>query len=234
MSNESSRGYQLSVVPPYYGSRPGIQVATHLSPQATDEYISFVKQLGLEWGMSSSPQPATVEAVRAVRERMESQGVKIFSMVNPSVHNMPDVMLNTPDRDAKVAEYLEWIRTLGAAGIHYTTFGPVANGIWSSSHKEPIRGGALARTFDLNDPEKAGHWNGQVWKGEITHGRVYQPGGDLGEFRVLYPAGQAGGRGGQRLHRHPPRRPAGARAGRRAAPALQQFRRFQARARPGR
>jgi len=175
MSNDSSRGYQLSVVPPYYGSRPGIQVATHLSPEASDEYLAFVKQLGLEWGMASSPRPATLEAVRAMRQRVEGHGVKIFSMVNPSVHNMPDVMLNLPGRDAKIAEYLQWIRTLGAAGIHYTTFGPVANGIWSSSHKEPIRGGALARTFDLHDPDKAGHWNGQVWKGEITHGRVYSP-----------------------------------------------------------
>jgi len=165
-------GYQLSVVPPYYGSQPGIQVATKIPPDASDEYLQFVKQLGVEWGMCYNPQPPTVENLRAIRERFERHGLRVYSMVNFSVHNMPEVTLNLPGREAKIAEYLQWIRNLGAAGIHYTTYGPLANGIWSSA-PEPVRGGAMARSFHLDDPHKKGYWNGQVWEGELTHGRVY-------------------------------------------------------------
>ena len=63
------RGYQLSVVPPYHGSRSGIQVATKVPPDASDEYLAFVNQLGVEWGMCYDPLPPTVEVLRAVRER---------------------------------------------------------------------------------------------------------------------------------------------------------------------
>ncbi len=53
----ADKGYQLSVVPPYYGSRPGIQVATKIPPDASDEYLQFVQQVGVEWGMCYDPQP---------------------------------------------------------------------------------------------------------------------------------------------------------------------------------
>ncbi len=166
------KGFRLSVAPPYYGSTPGIQVATKIPPDASDEYLQFVQQLGVEWGMCYDPLPPTVETLRTVRERFESHGLKVYSMLNFAVHNMPAVVLNLPERDQKVAEYLQWIRTLGAAGVHYTTYGPVANGIWSSG-AEPIRGGALSRGFHLEDPHKQGHWDGKVWDGALTHRRVY-------------------------------------------------------------
>ena len=166
------RGYQLSVVPPYYGSRPGIQVATKIPPDASDEYLAFVNQLGVEWGMCYDPLPPTVEVLRAVRERFEGRGLQVYSMINFSVHNMPEVILNLPGREAKIAEYLQWIRNLGAAGVHYTTYGPIGNGIWSSA-PEPIRGGAVSRAFHLDDPHTKGQWNGRTWEGELTHGRLY-------------------------------------------------------------
>jgi mannonate dehydratase len=37
---------------------------------------------------------------------------------------------------------------LYSAGIYYSTYGPVANGIWSTA-PETTRGGASARAFDL-------------------------------------------------------------------------------------
>ena len=53
-----------------------------------------------------------------------------------------------------------------------------------------------------------------------------QPGRAVGELQLLHQAGRAGGRRSRRPHRDSPRRPAGARAGRRAAPHLRNLRRL--------
>ena len=53
-------------------------------------------------------------------------------MANYSCHNMEEVTLNLPGRDAKIKEYLRYIRLLGKAGIHYSTYAhklPTPDGI---------------------------------------------------------------------------------------------------------
>src|ERR1039458_419591 len=59
-------------------------------------------------------------------------GITVWNIGNTSVHNMPEVTLNLPGRDQKVEEYKQYIRNLGKAGIYYTTYAHMGNGIWSS------------------------------------------------------------------------------------------------------
>ncbi len=80
-------------------------------------------------------------------------------------------MLNLPGRDAKVEEYKQHIRALGKAGIPYTTYAHMANGIWSTE-PELTRGGAKARAFDL-DKAEAGHWHGTRYFMPLSHQRAY-------------------------------------------------------------
>ena len=63
------------------------------------------------------------------------------------------------------------IRNLGKAGIGYTTYAHMGNGIWSTEREE-IRGGASARAFNL---EKAttGGWAGKQFHMPLSHGRSY-------------------------------------------------------------
>jgi mannonate dehydratase len=173
--NETTRegGYALSTIPGYVGSRPGIQIGSKLSATASEEDIRFVKQLGIEWVMTglSKPQDHTAENYRALKDRFAEHGLKLYRLANGSCHNMPEVTLNLPGRDAKIEEYLTYIRNLGTAGIHYSTYAHMGNGIWSSGREE-IRGGATARAFRLHG-DKAGHWAGQVWREPLSHGRAY-------------------------------------------------------------
>ena len=140
-----------------------------------------------------------------------------------SVHNMPEVTLNLPGRDQKIEEYKQYLRNLGKAGIRYTTYAHMGNGIWTSGRTE-VRG-ASAREFDQNSPTARGNWDGKVFTGPLSHGREFTPGRNLGELHLLHQAGRAGGRGERRPHRHPPGRSARARARRRASLHLQQLRR---------
>jgi len=82
-----------------------------------------------------------------------------------------EITLGLPGRDEKIAEYLQYIRNMGAAGIHYSTYAHMANGIWNSGRMTTPTG-INARTFDLNG-EKSGWWIKKEYKGELTHGRKY-------------------------------------------------------------
>jgi len=84
---------------------------------------------------------------------------------------MPEVTLNLPGRDRKIEEYKQYLRNLGAAGIYYTTYAHMGNGIWSSGRGEIRRAAALE--FDLNSPNKVGVWDGVQYREPLSHGRVF-------------------------------------------------------------
>jgi mannonate dehydratase len=153
---------------------PGIKIAVQSSSDPNDEDLQFVKQLGAEYvSIWVHANEATYENFVRLREKVEAAGLKVWNIGNSDVHNMPEVVLNLPGRDQKIEEYTAYLRTLGKAGIYYSTYGPVGNGIWSTG-PETTRGGASARGFDLAKPdEAAGHWGKTVFKGPLTHGRVY-------------------------------------------------------------
>jgi len=165
--------YALSAVPGYRASRPGIQIGTKLSARATEEDFRFIQQLGVEWVMADIPGDGdhSVAAYTALRERVESYGLRIYRLANNRLHNMEEITLNLPGRDARIAEYLAYIRNLGAAGIHYATYAHMGNGIWSTG-RGTLRGGATARAFHLAEA-RAGHWGGKAFEGPLTHGRRY-------------------------------------------------------------
>jgi mannonate dehydratase len=81
------------------------------------------------------------------------------------------ITLNLPGREAKIEEYKTHLRNLGKAGIPYTTYAHMANGIWSTE-RELTRGGAPARAFDLAKADK-GYWAHQQFTAPLSHGRRY-------------------------------------------------------------
>lgn len=171
----TKNGYPLSTIPGYYGSQPGIQIGTKLRADANDEDIQFVKQLGIEWVMTGirDAENHTAADYIALRERFERHGLKIYRLANDlRCHNVSEITLNLPGRDERIAEYLQYIRNLGAAGIHYSTYAHMGNGIWTSG-REIIRGGAEARAFHVDDANRAGHWAGKLFHDPLSHGRKY-------------------------------------------------------------
>ncbi len=169
-----AKGYPLKAVPGYVAGRPGIQVGTKLAWDASEEDIRFVQQLGVEWVMTEMAhdqhgRPA--ESYASFRERVERHGLKVYRLGNLRCHNMPEVTLALEGRDAKIEEYLAYIRALGEAGIRYSTYAHMGNGIWSGE-PEPIRGGAVARAFHIDRPT-VGRWVGQEWREPLSHGRRY-------------------------------------------------------------
>jgi mannonate dehydratase len=153
---------------------PGIKISVQVPGDPSDEDLQFVRQLGARYvNITGGGETATFENFLRLRQKAEAAGLKVWNIANVSVHNMEEVTLNLPGRDRKIEEYKAYLRNLARAGIYYTTYAHMGNGIWSTA-RETTRGGASARGFDLAKADK-GYWAGKVFQGPLTHGRVYSP-----------------------------------------------------------
>ena len=123
--------------------------------------------MGVEY-VSIGGRNTSYEYFASHKRRVEAAGLKIANMGDSSVHNMPQVTLGLAGRDEKIEEYKRYIRNIGKAGIHYTTYAHMGNGIWSSE-RETTRGGASARAFHQSTAK--GHWAGEVFENPLSHGR---------------------------------------------------------------
>ncbi len=151
---------------------PGMKIAAQMSPEPSEEELQFVRQMGVEYAVLwTDASKASYEYFVSRRKLFEAHGIKIYGFGNRDVHNQDAIVLNLENRDAKVEQYKQHLRDLGRAGIPYTTYAHMANGIWSTE-RETTRGGASARGFDLAKANK-GHWAGKYFYMPLSHGRRY-------------------------------------------------------------
>ncbi len=148
---------------------PGIKISLQIPGNFTDDDLTFAKQMGVDY-VSAPTRGGTYETFSQYRQRIEAAGLKVANIGNSNVHNMPEVTLNLPGRDKKIEEYKQYLRDLARAGIYYTTYAHMGNGIWSSE-RETTRGGAPARAFHLKTAK--GYWIGKVFEPPLTHGRKF-------------------------------------------------------------
>jgi mannonate dehydratase len=156
---------------------PGIKIGTSAG-QPTPENMLYLKQLGVTWvSLGANPQNATAEGFIKMREQWEAGGFRVYNIgsgVGPSgsLHNMEEVTLNLPGRDQKIEEYLNYLRYLGKAGIPYSTYAHMGNGIWRSG-REVVTRGYSGATLDLSSPNARGNWSGKSYAEPLSHGRVF-------------------------------------------------------------
>lgn len=173
----------MKAVKGYFNSKPGIQVGTKMEGAITrDEHgklvfdekgIDFLKQLGVEWVMLAHRQVPehTAACYQELSYELNKRGLKIYRLENYNLHNMSSVTLGLPDRDEYIARYLQYIRDLGAAGIHYSTYAHMGNGIWRGDVRRPVRGGATAGGLDLKAPNRSRVFGDFDWP--LSHGREF-------------------------------------------------------------
>ncbi len=153
-------------------SAPGIKLCAQTSAKPSDEELLFLKQMGAQYvSVASTPDLRTAEGFLAIKKRYADAGITVWNIGNTSVHNMPEVTLNLPGRDQKIEEYKQYLRNLGQAGIYYTTYAHMGNGIWNSGRAE-IRGSS-AREFDMASPNKVGIWGDAKFYEPLSHGRRF-------------------------------------------------------------
>ncbi len=151
---------------------PGIKIAAQMSPESSDRDFQFIRQMGVEYAVLWTDAAKSSTAYYAERKALFAEhGISVYGFGNSDVHNQEAIVLGLPNRDDKVEEYKRHLQALGAAGIPYTTYAHMPNGIWSTEPEE-TRGGARARGFDLARAQN-GHWHGKVYSLPMTNERAY-------------------------------------------------------------
>ncbi|RKU14756.1 D-mannonate dehydratase [Candidatus Poribacteria bacterium] len=151
---------------------PGMKVTAQMSPEPSEADLQFARQMDVEYVVLwTNGENANYDYFMSRREIFENAGLKIYGFGNSDVHNQDAIVLNLENRDAKVEQYKRYIRDLGRAGIPYTTYAHMGNGIWSTE-RETTRGGASARAFNLEAAD-VGHWGGKKYGMPLSHGREY-------------------------------------------------------------
>ena len=157
-----------------------MRIAIGNFPVASDERLTFAKQMGLNGVVLNTPQlPATKrweymdiphEVKRweyldlvELRTRCENHGLYLEAIENVPIDFYDKVMLGLPGRDEQLENYQTIIRNLGAAGIPILGYHWMPNTVWRTSFSTPGRGGAECTAFDMALVENA----------PLTHGRVF-------------------------------------------------------------
>jgi mannonate dehydratase len=151
---------------------PYMKIAIQASPEPSEQEIKFIQQMGVDqvvlWTDASK---SNYEYYSSRKSLYEASGIKVYGFGNSSVHNQEILVLNLPGRDEKIEEYKQHLRNLGKAGIPYTTYAHMGNGIWSS-RREQTRGGASARAYD-QEKGATGNWGGKKYTEPLSNGRKY-------------------------------------------------------------
>lgn len=147
-----------------------MKLTMQLRQDFNDEDLDYVRQLGVK-NVTVGTTGGDLEFFRDAKARVEGAGLQLTNIGNTEVHNMPAVTLGLPERDEKIAEYIQYLNNLAAIGLTYTTYAHMANGIWQSPEGGTARGGARARTFVPDTA--AGKWLTDEYSREPPDGRVY-------------------------------------------------------------
>lgn len=151
---------------------PGVKLAAQMSPEPREIDLQFVRQMGIEYVVLWTDATKSSAGYYASRKALfADHGLKVYGFGNSDVHNQPAIVLGLENRDAKIEEYKRHLQSLGAAGIPYTTYAHMPNGIWSTDREE-TRGGASARGFD-QAKATCGRWKEATYSLPRTNEREY-------------------------------------------------------------
>jgi mannonate dehydratase len=154
-------------------SKSKFKIAVQANPEPTAESLAFYQQMGIDQAVLwTDNRKASAEYYTSRKKLFADNNINVYGFGNGDVHNQDKLVLNLPGRDEKIEEYKTHLRNLGKAGITYTTYAHMGNGIWDSDTRGVARGGASARDFNVNAPNH-GRWNEHKYYAPLSHGRKY-------------------------------------------------------------
>jgi len=172
----------------------GIKLGTTFTDDPTDDDLAFLRHTGVEYvSIWTGIENAHYDFFVRTRERMESNGIRVYNIGIIDLHADPAIVLGLPGAAEKTGRYKQYLRDLGRAGIHYTTYAHMANikiqrvpGYYKTGDVDG-RGGARSRYFDLEAAKKL----------PLSHGKEYSEDHIWGTFtdfiQEIMPAAEEAG-----------------------------------------
>src|SRR5512147_2114170 len=125
-----------------------IKLSMLIDPEPSREQLLFARQLGLNHVYTwVEEHQRAYDFLVSRRQKVEDAGLTLYNVGNYHVAKSDKIHLALPGRDEKIEQFQAFIRNLGRAGIHTTTFTWEPSQVWSSEPGESR--GAVARRVDL-------------------------------------------------------------------------------------
>lgn len=148
---------------------------------ATDEYLTFTKQLGVK-GVQFNIQRATqdlrddlgywrLEDLKRLKQRVNDFDLELEAIENVPRQFYLKAMLGLPGRDEQIENYQKIVRNMGEAGIPILGIHWMPNSVWRTP-LETGRGGVKVTAFDMALAE-AGQVTNGVIEVEEAEGRTF-------------------------------------------------------------
>ncbi len=139
-----------------------MKFSMRIEPEAHTEELLFARQLGLHYVYTWVREDLwSYEALLALRHKVETAGLTLYNVGSYELGKSDKIHLALPGRDIEIEKFKAFLRNLGRAGIHTTTFTWEPTKVWSSDPGETR--GAISRRVDLTEMQRR----------PFTHGREY-------------------------------------------------------------
>ncbi len=142
--------------------RSPLKFSMFIHPDPADDELLFARQLGVDCVYTwLGDNQRSVEYLTHLRRRVSEAGLELYNAGSMTVGKSAQIHLALPGRDEKIEEFKTFIRGLGQAGIHTTTFTWEPDQVWSSPSGETRA--SPARRVDL----------AEMVRRPLTHDREY-------------------------------------------------------------
>ncbi|MDQ8736195.1 mannonate dehydratase [Paenibacillus sp. LHD-38] len=158
-----------------YQQGHGVKISAAIKPNASDEEISFLQQIGVNYCYTwIQPEQMNYDFISKLKERCSRYGITLFNIGIAFYGKSAAIQLGLPERDEHIDQFNKFIGVLSRADIHTTTitwepsgFGALcttADGQAGSTLYSPVgRGGSITRACDYSILKDM----------PFTHGRQY-------------------------------------------------------------
>jgi len=114
-------------------STGGLKFSLSIDPEATDEDLLFVRQLGVGYVYTwIAEEQISSQFVGELKNRVEDAGLVLYNVGNMDVGKSHEIHLALEGRDRRIEQFQRLIEILGTLGIGVTTFTWEPDRVWSS------------------------------------------------------------------------------------------------------
>ena len=105
-----------------------IKIAERMSPRPSSEELVCFREMHIDAAsIWTTIEDANYDYMVETRHLLEQHGILLWNIGILDLHCDPTMVLGLPGFDEKIAQYKDYLRDLGRAGIGYTTYAHMAN-----------------------------------------------------------------------------------------------------------